>query len=765
MEEGARRGASTRDEVQALLARLRESRPVVRFRSFGLEAADRGSVRSEVHSVGPLTVQVFHRSAATFIVLVDLTDAPAAHAGDVIPISISGGDPELVLAPVVERGPYRSAEVEVRVDPESWDVHVVDDWLVADALVEVDPEPIESSVPLANTAGRRAWQEIAARLPEGDSARRGIERGLGAGGAEPIEPDLPGHEESLYWNTSFADRPDLTASDPVQRGTIEAGTELRLRTTLEAIRVAGVSIGLSARQVLGRSVTVAVRADGVGIRQTGVTGDFAPRWTSDARVVERRGLAEPFEIDCQFLVEGPVGLELDLIVDGNPVVHQSIDLHVGARPQEQVQRREGSVLEPDPPGSTLIDRGALVAVESAAVSMRFVGRAIETTFDQTDTMESEVHDSAAAIQQLVAGARNALAALAERYPNDDGFELGDAADEALLLFAECGARLHEAVFGAVMTDGQERDQVPMEFARRGGRDARPVLVIDEGEAPLGVPWELLYDARARYAAAVVDGSEPDPRHRQLPKAAGDVDLERFWGVRFAVRRVHRTKGRLPGLDLGRRVAAMVNADFSDVVVKNQADALRRPSPLPPHQRLIVDPYPQSPADIARWMTDGDVECDVLHLFCHAESATSFTSGGFPERAQVMDDSHFDFSDGEDGRVSLRDMRDARMRPMATAPLVLLNACSSGAVDGVFGAPFVEHFLDRWRCRAVMATNWAVPTVFGDRFSRGVLEHLDAGASLAAAMDSTSAEAFAVGNPYPLIYTVFGQPGVRVKVPD
>jgi hypothetical protein len=108
-------------------------------------------------------------------------------------------------------------------------------------------------------------------------------------------------------------------------------------------------------------------------------------------------------------------------------------------------------------------------------------------------------------------------------------------------------------------------------------------------------------------------------------------------------------------------------------------------------------------------------------------------------------------------VTLKDLSDLWPEVRKRRPLVFVNACGSAQADPLYGNPFVEHFVRDWGSRALVGTDWTVPTDFADVFSRSVIARLRSGEALIDALRSTSREAFAAGNLYPLIYALYGEP--------
>ena len=211
------------------------------------------------------------------------------------------------------------------------------------------------------------------------------------------------------------------------------------------------------------------------------------------------------------------------------------------------------------------------------------------------------------------------------------------------------------------------------------------------------------------------------------------------------------------------MTAVLNPTFGSSVFGEQWAALTGRPRQAGSLRLLEEAQISDRQTLLNWVNHGESShCDLLYFFCHASVPTRVGSGGYPTAvADPWEDALIGLGAEHDrsASVSLQDLRDwHRRRPRR--PLVFFNACGSAQADPLYGNPFVEHFVRDWECRALVGTDWTVPTAFADVFSRKVVAKLRQGEALIDALRSVSMEAFAADNPYPLIYGLYGEPEVR-----
>ena len=314
-------------------------------------------------------------------------------------------------------------------------------------------------------------------------------------------------------------------------------------------------------------------------------------------------------------------------------------------------------------------------------------------------------------------------------------------DEGKLRLAKAGAELHHRLFrepiqpieGTFLEKmGAIADRLSVE-----GSETDPLLLqIHASDYPL--PWGLLYD-RSR------DGG------RDL-QTADDVDPAGFWGRRFDIyrsvisvdREARRGGRRWVKPVIGAHVARnQEQRDFVDGLRASVGDAL-----------LNVDGTTSTVDDLMDWAMSGK-DSDLVYLFCHARPARyEGQKASGPTCWLGFGSSESD--DRDELRAGLDQLDHWWNEQRPTNPIVILNACSSGQQDLIYGAPFVDFFMEKWGAQAFIGTDWPINASFADMFGRRMLcEILQRRRSLRDAFRTVSDEAAADSNYFPLMYAVYG----------
>jgi len=162
--------------------------------------------------------------------------------------------------------------------------------------------------------------------------------------------------------------------------------------------------------------------------------------------------------------------------------------------------------------------------------------------------------------------------------------------------------------------------------------------------------------------------------------------------------------------------------------------------------LVVDETSSNAADVMNWAMSG-ADSDLLYLFCHARPA--HYDGYAGTAANCLGFGASDSEDEDELRVELQQLQNWWAEHRPTNPIVFLNACSSGQQNLVYGAPFVNFFLEKWGAQAFIGTDWPINASFADMFGRRILgEVLQRRRSLRDAFRSVSDAAAAESNYFP-----------------
>ena len=156
--------------------------------------------------------------------------------------------------------------------------------------------------------------------------------------------------------------------------------------------------------------------------------------------------------------------------------------------------------------------------------------------------------------------------------------------------------------------------------------------------------------------------------------------------------------------------------------------------------------------------------DLLYLFCHANAAETVNAASFrpyvkPEvQAYLM----LDASDAPRGPLQVGQLRDISCDPIPGRPLVVFNACGSAAGDRAYQSEFLTLFVDTYRARGFIGTDWTVNAVFADAFGQRLIRRLlDDHLPVAEALAAVGREALAVGNPFAFIYALYARPDLTL----
>lgn len=270
--------------------------------------------------------------------------------------------------------------------------------------------------------------------------------------------------------------------------------------------------------------------------------------------------------------------------------------------------------------------------------------------------------------------------------------------------------------------------------REAGDAKKPVLFqISSWDYPFPVPWGLLYD---RYEGGASN-----------LQSINDVDPDGFWGRRFDIYRATCGVQRHPLRGNGRAVKAVIgqhvpgNQDQQTFVQKLKGGA---------NGGLVVQDIAKTADELRTWTRKGTA-ADLMYLFCHAGPAGDDSPDSWLG---------FGLEEGED-RACIEELKGLWDKQRPTSPVVILNACSSGQQDLLYGAPFVKFFTHVWQAQAFIGTDWPVHSGFADVLGQRLLTKiLQEQLSLRDALRAVSNEAADVSNYFPLMYAVYGRSSVQ-----
>jgi hypothetical protein len=549
---------------------------------------------------------------------------------------------------------------------------------------------------------------------------------------------------NLFWNTEFPDDAGILRNAP---HVVAQGGEYPFETALEV----GARSGAASSPVVAAAIRNRLVVFALTCRNGEIRLDESSQW---ARALESGKLrcggsgTRPYRVTYRAGTAGTAAIALALLVKGGTVATQRIELVVSGQATSEISNPALAIT--GPPSGAPMYRSAIT--NASETRLRLVldadNHLAKLSVNGNNLPGTGVPPKIESLAAAHARALIALEAVSEAqttFPGD-GFALADP-DTVRLAFAKAGARLHELLFLSPMKDDADPTMRSFadEIARRGGSRGSPLLEISAPGYP--VPWGLLYD---RSANGGLDLS-----------SAADVDPFGFWGRRFDIQRM---VSHIPIGDPLRGVRRRVKPVVAEAAPGGRASAefikeLRRMRPDP---LLTVRPTSTSGRALLAWAgTDADV--DLVYFFCHARPATTIDSSGGVGTVTDPLESVLGFGDTERAgeKVRLADLKSKWWKGRRTNPIVFLNACSSGHLDAVYGAPFVSFFVDLWEAQTFLGTDWAVPGIFADRFGRRVLRGLlEEGASVREAVRRAADESFASKDDFPLLYGIYGPTNVR-----
>ncbi len=213
------------------------------------------------------------------------------------------------------------------------------------------------------------------------------------------------------------------------------------------------------------------------------------------------------------------------------------------------------------------------------------------------------------------------------------------------------------------------------------------------------PWSFLFD-----------GDDPD-----------NPSLKDFWGFKHIIEympefSVSTPVNFNPAIDIGDTLDIAfvcnngIDTQFSRPIVQGQREAFNT---LP---GVSVKDYPNV-QDLYNLLKDPKAP-PLIYFYCHAVSK-------FPEEDGGVDDSRVALTDG---KVSVRDLKmkvRTQLPPLATAPLVFLNACESAELSPYLYDGLMPYLVARG-VRGMLGTEVETPALFAAEFAKEFLKRFTAG---------------------------------------
>jgi hypothetical protein len=594
-----------------------------------------------------------------------------------------------------------------------------------------------------------AMTRVAVKLDE----IRVMKASLGGGpptlGVAPAEDPLSwGEDVTAPWVTSIV--------DPIHVGatrTFAIEEPITLTTSIGIAAGEGelASVGISTAMLDNAAIELRAQVRGARVRTIAPDAPWAAVATSPVLKFEAASPAV-FTFQLQADTPGPVALRVVLYLNGRPTMHHEIGLTAAAVAPAPAEPAAPLVT---PAIVSAIDGRNLVTLPIPRVSLELGDYAenypIELTIDGRRADKPAVpRISAADLAHKTIEWRKRLVALSEQYGRGEGGELGTETPDAMRAFALVGQEIHRALFGLPKQHGIEdlRRLADAIAQVQGAADVRPLMTIDAELLPL--PWGVIYDAP-------LDAARP-------------VDPRGFWGHRFLIERIApAVLGKVPSrslrgaADVNAQLVACVNAHLDDQQKVTAAANQRKFFSGLGIPGLTCKPVMETREDFGNWLAADAGESRLVYFFCHASSAKTIDDRFFQSRDASDTATWLDLDADEARRIDIKWLVEKRVEPLPGQPLIFLNACSTAEGDREFQSPFLTQFIRDYDARALIGSDWKIPTVFADAFARRFLHaFLASGLSLGDAYAKASREFIAAGNPFPLIYAIYGRTDIVVS---
>jgi CHAT domain len=251
------------------------------------------------------------------------------------------------------------------------------------------------------------------------------------------------------------------------------------------------------------------------------------------------------------------------------------------------------------------------------------------------------------------------------------------------------------------------------------------------------PWSFLFD-----------GDDPD-----------NPSIKDFWGFKHIIEYMPEFSVSTPvnfspaiSVDDTLGIAFVCNngidTQFSRPIVQGQREAFNA---LP---GISVKDYPNV-QDLVNLLKDSSAP-PLIYFYCHAVSK-------FPEEEGGVDDSRVALTDG---KVSVRDLKmkvRTALPPLATAPLVFLNACESAELSPYLYDGLMPYLVARG-VRGMLGTEVETPALFAAEFAKEFMKRFTAGGCTIGELlrDMRVEYAEQKNNIMGLVYALYSSGDVRIQ---
>lgn len=568
--------------------------------------------------------------------------------------------------------------------------------------------------------------------------------------AQPTSNTVSEAEDVMVpWITAVVDPVEVASTKTIAIATpVSMETHLGLAVGEGMLTEAGISQDLLKDACIQFKV---VLQGALGRPQDSGAGWFASLFSPELRFEPPAPTRFAFQIQAD--APGNVRLRILLYLNGRPALEQQIALTavetLAPAPHEAPTPSEAA-----PFGCNNINGRNLATLQAPAIALEIGdhdhGYPIELTIAGRRAERPAVPAiERADLESKTIAWRKQLVALSEQYGRNTGNELATETPDALRAFARIGVEIHQALFGRPKQRGiEELRRMANAIAQISDTNGQRALMTISAER-LPLPWGIVYDG------TLTDGDPVDPSgfwgHRFLIERIAPAVLEKI--PARALREAKDPIAQLvpcinPHLDSQQKVAAASN---QRAFFETLAEA-----------RITCHPVVQTREALGQWLAMDHGESRLVYFFCHASSAKTIDDRYFQSTESSDKGTWLDLDADKSLHIDINWLRKAREDRLAGQPLIFLNACSTAEGDREFQSPFLTQFVREYDARGLIGSDWKIPTVFADAFARRFLRRFLGGASLGQAIIATSDEFMAAGNPFPLIYAIYGRTDIVVS---
>jgi transcriptional regulator with XRE-family HTH domain len=304
--------------------------------------------------------------------------------------------------------------------------------------------------------------------------------------------------------------------------------------------------------------------------------------------------------------------------------------------------------------------------------------------------------------------------------------------KALATTADIGSKLYDWLYADIRTGKNEIKGIKEVLEKIN--ELEPGTIIQVNSDGVAIPWEIIYPEYYRY----------DPNTDEQPK---DVDTAKFWGGRFifetnltpSLRKL--PEGDVDLFELHSKAERKLTVVLNNEIDKEKGIEWKAEPPVHYHESNLKNLFRQQITqctEVKALFENDKATGSMIYFFCHGGAAKAYNPN-YPETLQIAESCPLQ-SDRLKCDVIYQD-----------APIVFLNACSSGALAPISYDSYCSQFSLKGAV-GLITTAFAVPAPFAARFGcQLVLEYLNAEKTLGEILFAMRKQALDAHIPIGLFY--------------